>query len=152
MAESPISSSGHVTEIICSMHRVAAQQSASKGPTRKLSARAVFLQQLKADAARTTACLEGTAFLHRNRAAFEKSLNARATAAAAARAAAEARLSHSKRVDRSSVFVSDATNDGAPAAQCAPLPAITAYPDTTQFNRCISADEMHECGCFEIFS
>lgn len=89
----------------------------SRSIARKLSARALILQQLKVDAARTTVCLEGTAFLDRNRAAFERSLNARATATATVRAAAEARLSHTKRVDRSSTFVSDAAANSAPA-QC----------------------------------
>ena len=102
----------------CGRCRLATQPTTSKISARRLSARALILEQLKADAARTTACLEGTAFLERNRAAFEKSLKARATATATARAAAEARLSHSKRVDRSSIFVSDAT-DRAPTAQYA---------------------------------
>jgi hypothetical protein len=60
---------------------------------------------LMSDAERWMAGFEGTPFLERNRAAFEKALRARAQAVADSRAAAEARLAHGKRIERSSAFL-----------------------------------------------
>jgi hypothetical protein len=49
--------------------------------------------------------LKGTGLLDRNRPAFERSIASKARCAAVAKRARESSLAHTKRIDRSSVFV-----------------------------------------------
>lgn len=96
------------------MHNVAG------GPADEATEADAIYSRLHADAAQWMAGLRGTAFLARNRAAFDRTLRSRAVAAAAAQAAAEARLSQTKRIDRASTFLPQPQAPPNATPQCAP--------------------------------